>query len=54
LAATRHEDQPPTWLVTGTDRAGVDAAAGLLDASSLRDHYAVAVEGGKETALPLR
>jgi len=54
VAATRREDQPPTWLVTGTDREGVEAAAGLLDVSSLRDHYAVAIEGGKETVLPLR
>ncbi len=54
VAATRREDQPPAWLITGADRAGVDAAAGLLDAGSLRDHYAVAVEGGRETALPLR
>jgi len=54
VAATRREDQPPVWLVTGADRAGVDAAAGLLDAGSLRDRYAVAVEAGKETALPLR
>lgn len=54
VAATRREEQPPTWLVTGTDRAGVDAAVGLLDAGSLRDRYAVAVEGGREEALPLR
>ena len=40
-----------TWVVTGTDAAGVDAAAGLLDADDLRDHYAVATEGG--TAIPL-
>ena len=54
VAATRREDRPPTWLVTGTDPAGVEAAAALLDVPSLRDHYAVAIEGGKETALPLR
>jgi hypothetical protein len=54
VAATRREDRPPTWLVTGTDREGVEAAAGLLDVPSLRDHYAVAIEGGKETVLPLR
>jgi uncharacterized protein DUF4430 len=54
VAATRREDEPPTWLVTGTDPAAVEAAAGLLDAGSLRDRYAVAVEGGRVTALPLR
>jgi uncharacterized protein DUF4430 len=54
VAATRREDLPPAWLVTGVDRAGVDAAADLLDADDLRDRYAVAIEGGKETVLPLR
>jgi hypothetical protein len=54
VAATRREVQPPTWFVTGTSSAGVSAAAGLLDVDSLRDHYAVAVEGGQETPLPLR
>jgi hypothetical protein len=54
VAATRRFDAPPTWLVTGTDAAGVRAAAELLDDDSLRNHYAVAVEGGEEAALPLR
>lgn len=54
VAATRREDKPPTWFVTGTDRAAVEAAAGLLDAGDLRDRYAVATEAGRETALPLR
>ena len=30
------------------------AAAGLLDAAHLRDRYAVATEGGRETPLPVR
>jgi hypothetical protein len=54
VAATRRELDPPVWLVTGTSPAGVRAAAGHLDAGSLRDHYAVAVEGPRETPLPLR
>lgn len=54
VAATRRELRPPAWLVTGASPAGVRAAAGLLDADSLRDHYAVAAEGGRETPLPLR
>lgn len=54
VAATRRYEDPPVWMVTGTTRAGVRAAAGLLDAGDLRDHYAVAVEGGEETPLPLR
>jgi hypothetical protein len=53
VAATRRYEAPPTWLVTGVDRAGVDAAAGLLDAADLHDHYAVASEGGRETPLPV-
>ena len=54
VAATRHYEEPPVWMVTGAAVAGVRAAAGLLDAADLSDHYAVAVDGGKETALPLR
>jgi Domain of unknown function (DUF4430) len=54
VAATRRYDAPPTWVVTGVGLAGVRAAAGLLDAADLRDHYAVATEGGEETPLPVR
>jgi len=54
VAALRRYDAPPVWVVSGTSGAGVRAAAGLLDADDLRDHYAVAVEGGEETPLPLR
>jgi hypothetical protein len=53
VAATRRYEAPPVWLVTGVTRHGVDAAAGLLDAADLRDRYAVAVEGGQETPLPI-
>jgi Domain of unknown function (DUF4430) len=54
VAATRRYEAPPVWLVTGTSADGVLAAAGLLDAADLRDHYAVATEGGEETPLPVR
>jgi hypothetical protein len=54
VAATRREERPPTWLVTGITPAGVEAAVGLLDEADLRDHYAVAAEAGKETVLPVR
>jgi len=54
VAATRRYEEPPVWVVTGASGAGVRAAAGLLDAGDLRDHYAVAVDGAKETPLPLR
>jgi uncharacterized protein DUF4430 len=53
LAATRRYEAPPTWVVTGATGAAVRAAASLLDAADLRDHYAVASEAGKETPLPL-
>ena len=52
VAATRHYEGPPVWVVTGVTSAGVQAAAALLDTAKLRDHYAVASEDGKETPLP--
>ncbi len=54
VAATRRYEAPPVWLVTGVSADGVQAAAGLLDEADLRDHYAVATEGGEETPLPVR
>lgn len=54
VAATRRFDGPPVWLVTGAGAGGVSLAASLLDRADLRDHYAVAAEGGEEVALPLR
>jgi hypothetical protein len=53
VAATRRYEAPPVWIVTGTTNAGVRAAASLLDADKLRDHYAVATEAGNEAPLPL-
>ena len=54
VAATRRYDAPPVWIVSGATARGAVAAAGLLDAAHLRDHYAVATEGGQETPLPIR
>jgi hypothetical protein len=54
VAATRRYEAPPVWVVSGATSAGVDAAAGLLDSADLRDHCAVAVDGGEETPLPVR
>jgi hypothetical protein len=54
VAATRHYESPPVWVVSGGDAAGTLAAARLLDTGDLRDHYAVAAEAGKETPLPVR
>jgi len=54
VAAVRLGEQQPTWVVTGTDDAGVDAAVDLLEAGALRDRYAVAVDDrGEEQALPV-
>ncbi len=52
VAATSFLDQQPTWIVAAR-RIGVDAAAAALDETRLRDHFAVAVESGREIALPL-
>lgn len=53
VAATRRYEAPPTWVVTGVTPVAVRAAASLLGEEQLRDHYAVAVEAGEETPLPL-
>jgi hypothetical protein len=53
VAATRRYEQPPVWVITGSTAAGVRAAAGLLRAEKLRDRYAVATDGGRDTALPV-
>jgi hypothetical protein len=59
IAATRVKDakdevSDPVWLVTGTDAAGVDAAAAALDEGALAGHFAVAISGGRPIALPDR
>jgi hypothetical protein len=54
VAATRRYEATPTWVVTGATVAGTRAAAGLLDATDLRDHYAVATSGGEAEPLPTR
>ena len=43
----------PTWLVTGTDEAGVNAAAGALTPARLRDHFALAVDGAQDIPVPV-
>jgi hypothetical protein len=54
VAATRFQDQEPTWIVTGTDDAGVAAAAASLREDLLRNRFAVAVEDGRDVPLPVR
>lgn len=53
IAATTQNSAPPTWLVTGTNVAGVSAAAAALTPASLRDHFALAVQGGDRFPIPL-
>jgi hypothetical protein len=53
IAATRLGGEAPTWVVTGTDDVGVAAAAAQLQEESLRNHFAIAVEDGRPTPLPL-
>jgi hypothetical protein len=54
VAAVRDGEDPPTWLVTGTDEAGVAAAAELLDDEHLEDRYAVATTGAEVVPLPVQ
>lgn len=53
VAATSQYGGPPIWVVTGGTEEAVRGAAGALDAEHLRDHYAVAIKGGKAIPLPL-
>jgi hypothetical protein len=59
IAATRVRDQKeqvsdPVWVVTGTDEAGVAAAADALDEGALAGKFAVAISGGRPVGLPDR
>jgi Domain of unknown function (DUF4430) len=53
VAATSRYGGPPVWVVTGGTAPAVRSAAEALDAQHLRDHYAVAIEGGQVTPLPV-
>jgi hypothetical protein len=52
VAATRIGDAGPVWLVTGTDAAGVEAAAGALDEATLTTKYALAIGEGRGVQIP--
>lgn len=54
IAATAQGSAEPTWLVTGTDPAGVSAAAAAFSPRALRDRFALAVAGGAQLPLPLQ
>jgi hypothetical protein len=52
VAATADSQSAPVWLITGTDVTGVNAAAGALTVSRLRDRFALAVDGSTDVPLP--
>jgi hypothetical protein len=54
VAATADTSSVPTWMITGTDTAGVLAAARALTPQSLHDHFAVAVDGSHVLPVPLQ
>ncbi|MGI8557998.1 MAG: DUF4430 domain-containing protein [Solirubrobacteraceae bacterium] len=54
VAATRFSDQPPVWIVTGTDAAGVAAAARAFEPGALSDTFALAVSQDQGIPLPTR
>jgi hypothetical protein len=53
VAATRFGGAPPVWIVTGTDAAGVDAAAQALEPGALHDRFALAVSHDLGVPLPV-
>jgi hypothetical protein len=53
IAATAQSSTGPSWLITGTDLAGVSAAAAALTPARLRDRFALAVQGQTDVPLPV-
>lgn len=53
IAATRHQDDAPTWFVTGTDAAGVKAAVQAFDEGDLANRFALAVVADRGVPLPV-
>lgn len=54
VAATADTTSVPTWMITGTDPAGVLAAARALTPQALRDHFALAVHGTSRVPVPIQ
>jgi hypothetical protein len=54
IAATADMSSVPTWMITGTDPAGVLAAARALTPEALHDHFALAVNGATHVPVPIR
>jgi hypothetical protein len=53
IATTAKTDRRPVWFVTGTDDAGVAAAARAFDESVLADRFALAISRDLPVAVPL-
>jgi hypothetical protein len=53
IAATRDEVSEPAWFITGTDPAGVVAAAAAFSATALHNRFALAVSGGQTIPVPV-
>jgi len=54
IAATAQYSSAPVWIITGTDKAGVSAAAAALTAARLDYHFALAVQGQTDFPVPLK
>ena len=52
VAATAAGEGLPTWVVSGTDAAGLASAAAALKASSLRNRYAAVTQGSRVLSAP--
>lgn len=52
IAATRHGEDVPAWIVTGTDQTGVELAARALQAAALRNHFALAISAAGPLPVP--
>lgn len=53
VAATTYPDEGPTWLITGTNEAGVKRAVEAFNAATLDNHFAVAISPqGKALPIP--
>jgi hypothetical protein len=53
VAAIAAPERRPVWFVTGTDAAGVEAAARAFDESVLADRFALAISDDLPVAVPL-
>ena len=53
IAATGQSSTGTVWMITGTDPAGVSAAAASLTPARLHNHFALAVAGKSDIPLPL-